>query len=73
LPLHDSLFEKLRAWRAQQAKTNNVPAYVIMHDATLRAIAQARPVNTNDLFAISGLGEKRIERYGDQILSLVTS
>jgi ATP-dependent DNA helicase RecQ len=46
---------------------------VIMHDATLRAIAQARPVNTNDLFSISGLGEKRIERYGDQILSLVTS
>ena len=67
----DPVFDKLRAWRAKRAKEDNVPAYVVMHDATLRAIAQAMPDSIDDMYGISGLGEKRIERFGDEILELL--
>ena len=67
----DPVFDKLRAWRAMRAKEDNVPAYVVMHDATLRAIAQAMPDSIDDMYGISGLGEKRIERFGDEILELL--
>ena len=67
----DPVFDKLRAWRAKRAKDDNVPAYVVMHDATLRAIAQAMPDCIDDMYGISGLGEKRIERFGEEILELL--
>jgi ATP-dependent DNA helicase RecQ len=61
-------FEKLRAWRAAAAKEQGVPAYVIFHDATLRQIAASRPATLADLGRISGVGETKLARYGQQIL-----
>ena len=64
-----ALFDKLRAWRAAAAKEQGVPAYVIFHDATLRQIAADRPADLTALSAISGVGETKLARYGEQILA----
>jgi ATP-dependent DNA helicase RecQ len=66
-----ALFERLRAWRAEVAREHAVPAYVVFADATLRAIAQVRPASTAELRGISGVGEKKLERYGGQVLALL--
>jgi len=58
----------LKAWRAEVAKEHNLPAYVIFHDATLAAIAEAAPQSLVDLQGISGLGVKKLEAYGAQVL-----
>jgi ATP-dependent DNA helicase RecQ len=60
----------LKAWRAEVAKEHNLPAYVIFHDATLSAIAAAAPQNTEDLQGISGLGVKKLEAYGQEVLRI---
>jgi ATP-dependent DNA helicase RecQ len=65
------LFERLRAWRAAVAKEHGVPAYVVFHDGTLRAIAAARPASLDALADISGVGEKKLERYGGDLLGLI--
>ncbi|RLK62346.1 ATP-dependent DNA helicase RecQ [Actinokineospora cianjurensis] len=66
------VFEALRAWRAASAKEQGVPAYVIFHDATLRQIAAARPKVMSDLTGISGVGETKLARYGQQILDTLS-
>jgi ATP-dependent DNA helicase RecQ len=66
-----TLFDRLRAWRAEQAKERNVPAYVIFHDATLREIALARPQSLAALGGISGIGDRKLAAYGAAILELV--
>ena len=66
------LFERLRAWRTQVAKEHGVPAYVVFHDGTLRGIAQAQPSSLSALRQISGLGEKKLEHYGADVLRIVT-
>jgi ATP-dependent DNA helicase RecQ len=63
-----AVFERLRAWRAASAKEQGVPAYVIFHDATLRLIAAQEPRTLADLATISGVGEAKLARYGQQIL-----
>ncbi len=67
------LFERLRAWRAAAAKEQGVPAYVIFHDATLRQIAAELPSTLADLSNISGIGEAKLTRYGQQILDLLAA
>ncbi|WAL68049.1 DNA helicase RecQ [Amycolatopsis cynarae] len=62
------LFERLRAWRAATAKELGVPAYVVFHDATLRQIATERPQTAAALGRVSGVGESKLARYGQQIL-----
>ncbi len=62
------LFERLRAWRADTAKSHGVPAYVIFHDATLREIADLRPQTLEQLRGISGVGAKKLDAYGQKIL-----
>ena len=69
----EALFDALRAWRAQTAKEHGVPAYVVFHDGSLRAIAQLRPRDAFELGAISGVGEKKLERYGSAILALIAA
>ncbi|MCP2246869.1 ATP-dependent DNA helicase RecQ [Lentzea aerocolonigenes] len=66
------LFEVLREWRAQQAREQSVPAYVIFHDATLKAIAASRPTSLTELGAVSGVGQAKLTKYGDQILEVVS-
>ncbi|KAF4405254.1 MULTISPECIES: DNA helicase RecQ [Streptomyces] len=66
------VFEELRAWRAATAKEQGVPAYVIFHDATLRAIATAAPTTLQELGTLNGVGENKLNKYGEQILTLLT-
>jgi len=66
------LYERLRAWRADTARTHGVPAYVIFHDATLRDIAHLRPGSLEAMRAVSGIGARKIEAYGAEIMKLVT-
>ena len=60
----------LKAWRAEVAKEHNLPAYVIFHDATLAHIAAAAPQSLADLQGISGLGVKKLEAYGQEVLRI---
>jgi ATP-dependent DNA helicase RecQ len=64
-------FEALRAWRAEQAREQGVPAYVIFHDATLREIATAWPTSVGQLGGISGVGEKKLVTYGEGVLAVL--
>jgi ATP-dependent DNA helicase RecQ len=70
-PGHDPLFEKLRIWRAAVAKEHGVPAFVVFHDGTLRAIAQMRPTSLGQLRTVSGVGEKKLESYGRGLLAVM--
>jgi ATP-dependent DNA helicase RecQ len=65
------LFEALRAWRAETAREQGVPAYIVFGDATLRALAEHRPATPADLDGISGIGAKKREAYGDAVLAVV--
>jgi ATP-dependent DNA helicase RecQ len=64
-------YEALREWRAEVAREHNLPAYVIFHDATLAAIAQRAPHSLDDLQGISGIGARKLEAYGDEVLRVV--
>ena len=66
-----ALFECLRAWRAATARAHGVPAYVVFTDATLQAIAQARPRKLEELRAISGVGDTKRDRYGAALLACI--
>jgi ATP-dependent DNA helicase RecQ len=61
-------YEALKAWRAEIAREHNLPAYVIFHDATLAAIAGVAPRSLDDLRGVSGIGEKKLAAYGDEVL-----
>ena len=61
-------FINLKAWRAEVAREHNLPAYVIFHDATLAAIAERNPASLDDLQGISGMGAKKLEAYGSEVL-----
>ena len=61
-------FINLKAWRAEVAREHNLPAYVIFHDATLAAIAERNPTSLDDLQGISGMGAKKLEAYGAEVL-----
>jgi ATP-dependent DNA helicase RecQ len=64
----EPVFQQLRAWRAATAKEQGMPAYVIFHDATLRQIAAESPATLAELGKVSGVGETKLARYGQQIL-----
>jgi ATP-dependent DNA helicase RecQ len=63
-----SRYLALKAWRAEVARQHNLPAYVIFHDATLAAIAQRAPQSLDDLQGISGIGARKLEAYGQEVL-----
>ncbi len=65
------VFEQLRAWRGATAKEQGVPAYVVFHDATLRQIATERPTTLAALGTVSGVGENKLAKYGQQILDVL--
>ncbi|MGN9764952.1 DNA helicase RecQ [Micromonospora sp. SD12] len=70
-PAAAGVFERLRAWRGAAAKEQGVPAYVIFHDATLRQIATDAPTSLAELSAVSGVGENKLAKYGEQILAVL--
>ncbi|MFN2613498.1 MAG: ATP-dependent helicase [Actinomycetota bacterium] len=72
--LRDSvLFERLKAWRKDVAARSGVPAYVVFHDSTLAEIARAKPSTAAALRTIPGVGALKVQRYGEQLLGLVSS
>ena len=64
---------RLKAWRAGIAREHNLPAFVIFHDATLRAIAERAPVSLPDLQGIAGIGVKKLDAYGADVLRVCAS
>ncbi|MFI6759704.1 DNA helicase RecQ [Micromonospora sp. NPDC050417] len=72
-PGAEPVFERLRAWRAATAKEQGVPAYVIFHDATLRQIATEVPSSLATLGGVSGVGENKLAKYGQQILDTLAN
>ncbi|MEW2181874.1 DNA helicase RecQ [Streptomyces cellulosae] len=64
-------FEALRAWRAETAKEQGVPAYVIFHDATLREIVTVWPTSVEQLGGINGVGEKKRATYGEGVVEVL--
>jgi DNA helicase-2/ATP-dependent DNA helicase PcrA len=68
----DPVFAALREWRAGVARDDGVPAYVVAHDATLAAIAEARPSTLSALRRVKGMGPAKLERYGDGILEVLS-
>jgi len=69
----ESALATLRAWRSATARASGVPAFVIFHDSTLGALAEARPSTRAELLALPGLGAVKAERYGDTLLALLAS
>jgi ATP-dependent DNA helicase RecQ len=68
-----NLLGSLRAWRSEVARNRGVPAYVVLHDATIDGIAASRPTTPEQLRDIPGIGDKKLERYGRELLALVDS
>ena len=70
-PAIPRLLGALRAWRSEIARTRGVPAYVVLHDATIDGIASSRPATLSQLRNIPGIGDKKLEHYGEQLIALV--
>jgi len=71
VPVNEELREFLREWRRNTARQKMTAAFVVMHDATLAALCQARPKTLTELRRISGMGEKKCEMYGEEILEML--
>ena len=67
------LFEALRAWRSEQAKEQGVPAYVVFADVTLREVATVRPADLGQLAQVTGVGQKKLDTYGEGLLAVVAA
>lgn len=72
VPGTSDLHTALRDWRRDLAKSTSVPAYVILHDTTIEALCQRRPKTMAQLLQVPGIGEKKAERFGEQILGLIS-
>ena len=66
-----ALFERLKRWRGEQARRQQVPAYVVLHNSHLEEIAARKPTSTHELGSIKGIGLRRAARYGEELLALV--
>lgn len=67
------LIDKLRAWRSEVARKQGIPAYVVLHDATIDGIASLRPRTREQLRGVAGIGDKKLERYGRELIELVNT
>jgi ATP-dependent DNA helicase RecQ len=65
------LFEELRKLRRKLARERAVPAYIVFGDATLRDLARKRPSNPGALLLVSGIGMKKMEQYGEEVLEVI--
>lgn len=70
--LDEALFQRLRTWRAKRAATEKIPAYMILHDATLKELAMRRPQVQQALMAVKGMGASKLEKYGADLVELLT-
>jgi ATP-dependent DNA helicase RecQ len=69
-PAAEQLFEQLRNWRTEQARPNRTPAFMILSDAVLRAIANTAPQNLSSLHAVPGMGPTKVDRYGADLIAI---
>jgi ATP-dependent DNA helicase RecQ len=67
------LFERLREWRAGEAREQGVPAYVVFNDATLRELATVRPGDLGALAGVTGIGQAKLDRYGEALLEVLAA
>jgi ATP-dependent DNA helicase RecQ len=67
-----AIFDKLRWWRVETARAHGVPAYVVFQDATLREIAKVKPTSLEQLRGVTGVGEKKLVSYGDEIVAIIS-
>ncbi|MBB5429581.1 ATP-dependent DNA helicase RecQ [Paraburkholderia sp. JPY158] len=72
-PRERARWERLRMWRTETAKNDGVPAYVIFHDATLAEIARLGPDSIDDLRGIPGMGARKLDRFGYELLNVVAA
>ena len=63
----------LKSWRADLAKDNKVPAYIIFDDKTLKLLAAKKPSDEDELSVIKGIGKKKLEEYGEEVLAIITT
>jgi ATP-dependent DNA helicase RecQ len=70
-PQGSALFERLRALRKRLADEHGLPPYVVFHDATLREMAERRPLTLNQFAELPGVGQAKLARYGDQFIAVV--
>ena len=69
----ERVFEQLRAWRLERARSDEVPAYVVLHDATLRELAAVKPSSHQDLAGVKGFGPTKLERYATDVLAVISA
>jgi ATP-dependent DNA helicase RecQ len=69
----EDLVERLRGWRLERSREDGVPAFVVLHDTTLRELAAAQPRTRGELAAVKGFGPVKVERYGDDLLALLAA
>ena len=63
----------LKAWRLERARADAVPAYVVFDDRTLEEIVRRAPASTSELAAVPGIGPARLERYGAEVLAVLSA
>jgi superfamily II DNA helicase RecQ len=69
----EDLVTRLRSWRLERSQEDAVPAYVVLHDATLRELAALRPQTLDELSGVKGFGPVKLERYGDDLLAVLVA
>jgi ATP-dependent DNA helicase RecQ len=69
----ETVVAELRAWRTTRARADGVPAYVVLHDATLTELAARKPRSKSELSAVKGLGPAKLDRYGDDLLAVLAA
>jgi ATP-dependent DNA helicase RecQ len=67
----EDVVERLRRWRLDRSREDAVPAYVVLHDATLQELAAIRPRTRGELATVKGFGPVKLERYGDDLLAVL--
>ena len=70
-PGDSAIHKRLRAWRSEKARATDVPVYRVLTNATLDALAEARPTDVEGLLAVSGIGPRKVEDFGEEVLALL--
>jgi DNA helicase-2/ATP-dependent DNA helicase PcrA len=70
-PYDEELFERLREWRTERAREEEIAAFMVFSNATLEEIATRRPRSSRELLEVSGVGKEKLQKYGEELLELV--
>lgn len=68
----EGVFDALRQWRTEQASAQNIPPYMVAHDTVLRELATRKPTSSQALLGVKGMGAMKVERYGAELLKILT-